>query len=54
MRGLRWNELESNDVVAGLDASHALADRFNDTSTLMTQDRGELTLWVLAGQCVGI
>ena len=46
--------LESNDVVAGLYVCDALTDRLDDTSTLVSEDDGENTLRVLAGQCVGI
>jgi hypothetical protein len=46
--------LESNDIVTGLDGGHTLADRLDDTGTLVTQDDRERTLGVLAGQSVGI
>lgn len=46
--------LERNDVVAGLHIGDTLANRLDDTSALMTQDDGEGSLGVLAGQGVGI
>lgn len=50
----RPNILKSDDVVARLDRSHALTDRLDDTSALVSQDDGESTLGVLAGEGVGI
>lgn len=46
--------LESDNVIAGLYVGDALADGLDDTGTLMTEDDGEGTFGVLAGQCVGI
>ena len=51
---VRTNILESDDVVAGLDRSHTFADGLDDTGTLVTQDDGESTLGILAGERVGI
>jgi hypothetical protein len=48
------NILESDNIVTGLDGSHTLTDRLDDTGTLVTQDDRESTLWVLARQSVGI
>ncbi len=48
------NLLESHDVVARLDVGHALADRLDDARALVSQDDGEGTLGVLAGEGVGI
>lgn len=41
-------------MVTRLHIGDALAYRLNNTSTLVTQDDGESTLWVLAGQGVCI
>lgn len=41
-------------MVARLHVGDALSDRLDDTSTLVTQDDGEGTLGVLAGQGVCI
>ena len=41
-------------MVAHLDVGHALADRLDDARALVSQDDGEGTLGVLAGECVGI
>lgn len=46
--------LKSNDVVTGLYVCDALTNGLDDTSTLVSEDNGEGTLRVLAGQCVGI
>ena len=51
---LRGDVLESHDMVAHLDVGHALADRLDDARALVSQDDGEGTLGVLAGECVGI
>jgi hypothetical protein len=48
------NVLKSDDVVADLDGGHALADGLDNTGTLVTEDNGESTLWILAGESVGI
>lgn len=54
MRGYGKNLLESDHVVTGLDGSHTLADRLDNTGTLVAQDDGKSTLGILAGQGVGI
>lgn len=41
-------------MVARLHVGDALADRLNNTGALVSEDDGEGTFWVLAGQCVGI
>jgi hypothetical protein len=46
--------LESYDVVARLDIGDALTNRLDNTSSLVSQDDGESTFRVLAGQGVGI
>lgn len=46
--------LEGNDIVARLDGSYTFTDRFDDTGTLVSEDDGESTFWVLAGECVGV
>ena len=46
--------LESNDVVSGLDIGDALTHRLDYAGTLVSEDDGECTLGVLAGECVGI
>lgn len=46
--------LESDDMVANLDVGDALTNGLDDTSTLVSKDDGESTLWVLARQSVGI
>lgn len=48
------NILESNNVVTGLDGGHTLADRLDNTGTLVAQDDRESTLRVLTGESVGI
>lgn len=48
------NVLESDNVVAHLDGGHTLANRLDNTGALMTENNGESTLWVLAGESVGI
>lgn len=48
------NILEGDHIVTGLDGSHTLADRLDNTGTLVAQDDGESTLGVLAGQSVGV
>lgn len=53
-RGRAGYLLERNDVVARLHVGDALTNRLDNTSTLMTQDDGEGSLGVLAGQGVGI
>lgn len=50
----RSNILKSDDVISRLDRSHALANRLDDTGALVSQDDGESTLGVLAGEGVGI
>lgn len=59
MNSLGWisgelNILESDDIVAGFDGGHTLADGLDDTGTLVSKDDGESTLRVLARQSVGI
>lgn len=46
--------LESYDMVAGLDVGDAFADRFNDTSSFVSENDGEGTLGIFAreGVCV--
>lgn len=46
--------LESNNVVTRLHVGDTLTNRLHNTSTLVSQNDGESTLWVLARQCVGI
>lgn len=46
--------LESNDVVTRLHICDTLANGLHDASTLVSQNNGEGTLGVLAGQGVGI
>ena len=41
-------------MVAGLHGCDALTNRLDDTGALVTQDDGESTLGILAGQSVGI
>ena len=41
-------------MVADLYVCDSLADGLDDTSTLVSEDDGESTLRILAGQCVGI
>ena len=48
------NLLERDHGVANLYVGDALADRFDDTGTLMSEDNREGALGVLAGECVGI
>jgi hypothetical protein len=48
------NILESDDVVAHVDGGHAFADGLDNTGTLVTEDNGESTLGILAGESVGI
>lgn len=48
------NVLEGNDMVAGLYVGDALTDRLDVSGTLVTENDGEGTLGVLAGECVGI
>lgn len=46
--------LKSHDVVARLDVGDAFADRFDDTSSLVSENDGESTLRIFAreGVCV--
>ena len=46
--------LEGNNVVARLYVGDALTNRLDVSGTFVTEDDGEGTLRVLAGQCVGI
>jgi hypothetical protein len=48
------NLLQRDNVVAGLHVCDALADRLDDAGALVTEDNGESTLGVLAGESVGI
>ena len=41
-------------MVTGLHVCDTLTNGLDDTSTLVSEDDGESTLGVLAGQCVGI
>ena len=41
-------------MVTGLHVCDTLTNGLDDTSTLVSEDDGEGTLGVLAGQCVGI
>ena len=41
-------------MVPGLHVCDTLTNGLDDTSTLVSEDDGEGTLGVLAGQCVGI
>lgn len=41
-------------MVADLDVGHALTDGLDDASTLVSENNGESTLGVLAGEGVGI
>lgn len=46
--------LKSDNVVTRLDVGDALTNGLDVTGTLVSQDDGESTLGVLAGQGVGI
>ena len=46
--------LKSNNIVTGLHGGDALADRFDNTGTLVTEDDGESTFRVLSGESVGV
>lgn len=46
--------LKSNDVITRLDRGHALTNRLDNTSALVSQNDGESTLGILAGEGVGI
>jgi hypothetical protein len=48
------NLLQRDNVVTGLHVCDALADRLDDAGALVTEDNGESTLGVLAGESVGI
>ena len=41
-------------MVTGLDVRDALADRLDDSSTLVSENDWERAFGVLAGECVGI
>ena len=41
-------------MVTWFDGFYALANRLDDTSTLMTKYDGESTFGVFAGECIGI
>jgi hypothetical protein len=51
---LAFGGVESDNVVTRLDVGDALADRLDNTGTLVSKDNGESTLGVLAGESVGI
>ena len=46
--------VQGDDIVTGLDGGDALTDGFDDTGTFVTEDNGEGTLGVFAGESVGI
>lgn len=46
--------VQRDDVVADLHVGDALADGLDDTGALVSEDDGEGTLGVLAGERVGI
>lgn len=46
--------LEGDNMVSGLHVGDALTNRLDDTSTLVSQDDGESTLGILAGQRICI
>ena len=48
------NVLESDHVVAYLDGGHTFTNGLDNTGTLVTEDNGESTLGILAGESVGI
>lgn len=52
--GERSALLEGYHVVADLDVGHAVADRLDDAGALVSEDHGEGTLGVLAGEGVCI
>jgi hypothetical protein len=54
MVNVKEDVLESDNVVTRLDVGDALADRLDNTGTLVSKDNGESTLGVLAGESVGI
>lgn len=41
-------------MVANLDFVNTLADRLDDTTTLVSKDDGEGSLRIVTGECVGI
>jgi hypothetical protein len=51
---LALGSVEQNDGVSGLDAGDALADRLDDTGTLVAQNRGEDSLGIRATESVGV
>ena len=46
--------LEGDDVVSRLDRRHPFANGLDDSSSFMSQDDGESTFGILAGECVRI
>jgi hypothetical protein len=46
--------LKRNDMITRLHTGNSLADRLYDTSTLMTENDGEGTFGILAGERVCI
>lgn len=48
------SSVERNNVVANLDVVDALADRLDDTTTLVSKDDGEGSLRVAAGKSIGV
>lgn len=50
----RKHVLQSDDVITRLHISDTLTNGFDNTGTLVSQDDGESTLGILAGQSVGV
>lgn len=48
------NVLKSNDVITRLHVGDTLTNRLDNTSSFVSQDDGESSLRVLAGQSIGI
>ena len=46
--------VQGDDIVPGLDRSHAFSDGFDDTGTFVAEDDGEGTFGVFTGEGVGI
>lgn len=46
------NLLQCDDMITWLHVGDAFADRLNDTGSLVSEDNGKGTLWVLAGEGV--
>lgn len=51
---LALGRVQGDDMVADLDICDSLADGLDDTGALVTQDDGESTLGILAGERVGV